>query len=499
MIMKNHTNCKCKISPKILNSKNIEQTKDFGSARFIRFLKQIGLKQILSKISDPRQKTKITYSSYSLLLWALSVFFFRQGSKNSLQTSIESLPDDNKSSLLHYFEIDSNSIPNRSTVDDYIGKLNVNEINQVLIDLFHRCQKNKVFYNHSETLLPNNNFHLGGDGLHIHTYDSPHSVDENGNNNCPYCLPRVLNKGKDNEITQWIHMFVTFILIFPSGFELPIYVYPLKAEQIKTSNSNEELKQECELTAFYEVLPKLREKLGRIKITVLLDSLYANEPVIKLINELRMSYFIVRKEASLKKVGSKCDELEKTDLYKKFYQKKRVIHLKNGCRKEQLVKWFNKVDFGKESFTNVIRFQEVIIDKQGKVINNYKNEWLSQEKVTNVNCFNLVNRARMRFGGHEDTHNTLKNRGFNAEHDYARSDYNKMIVWKLLMFIGAFISEVFNFTKLAQEDRGTRSLVKFARDLLQQLIDISWDVISRSNSLQKERMQFRFKFVVADQ
>ena len=48
---------------------------DFDVAKFIRFLKQIRLKELLLKLDDPRQQSKITYSSHSLLLWALSVFF----------------------------------------------------------------------------------------------------------------------------------------------------------------------------------------------------------------------------------------------------------------------------------------------------------------------------------------------------------------------------------------------------------------------------------------
>jgi len=44
----------------------------------------------------------------------------------------------------------------------------------------------------------------------------------------------------------------------------------------------------------YAILPELRQKLGRIHITLLLDSLYANEPVIQLAEKLFMNYLIVR-------------------------------------------------------------------------------------------------------------------------------------------------------------------------------------------------------------
>lgn len=494
----NHENHQSVIYPEVINPEVINH-EDFAVGRFIRFLKHIHLKEHLSKISDPRQSGKIKYSNFTLLLWALSVFIFRQESKNALHTTIESLPTNKKVSLLNFFEIDIGSIPHRSTVDDYLATLEVDEINQLLMDLFKECMKNKLFYNHAEHLLPNNQFHIGTDGFWVHKYDLPHAVDKHGNNICPYCLSRTTNKGKENEKTYWVHAFVTFIFIFPGGFTLPIYAYPLKAEQVNTSKNDEDLKQECELTAFYAILPELRQSLGRIPITMLMDSLYANEPVIKLIESLpNMKYFIVRKEDSLKHVGRKCDELEKTELYQKCYQKKRIVKLKNGGSLEQSIKWFNRVEVGKESYTNVIRFEEIKKNEHGEVKDTYKNEWLSEEKINSENCFNLAERARMRFGGHEDTHNTMKMRGFAAEHDYARSDFRKMTAWKSLMFVAYFVMELFSFTSLGMEAKGKRSWMKFAKDLLQQLVEVPWNLINMSMSLQKQRIQFRYMFGVPD-
>ncbi len=475
-------------------SQNLVQNEDFAIARFIRFLKHLNLKELFSKISDARQASKIKYTNYSLMLWAFSVFSFRQGSKNSLQTTIESLPAYKKESLFKYFEVEGNSIPHRSVVDNYLVNIEPDEINNILFELFRWCQKNKLFYNHAESLLPCNSYHLGVDGFWVHKYDHPHAVDNEGKNCCPYCLPRTCNKGKPEELTYWVHAFVTFVLIFPTGLQLPIYVYPLKANQVDASKNDKDLKQESELKAFYLVLPELKQKLGRIRITLLLDSLYANEPVIQLAEKLFMKYLIVRQEDSLKSVGKKCNELANSELYQKFYQSKRIMKLKNGNYVESMAKWFNQVTVGKEAYTNVLRFEEVTKDSTGRVLDTYKNEWLCEDKINEKNCFELAQRARMRFSYHEDIHNTLKNRGFAAKHDYARVNPNGMVIWKLLMFVAFFVDQLFCFTALGMEARGSRSLMKFAKDLLQQLVEISWKAIINSPTLQKTKMQFRFLF-----
>jgi hypothetical protein len=74
MIANDHSNSNSEFSATFPNH-------DFDVAKFIRFLKQIRLKEMLSKINDSRQQSKITYKNHSLLLWALSVFFLDKAQK----------------------------------------------------------------------------------------------------------------------------------------------------------------------------------------------------------------------------------------------------------------------------------------------------------------------------------------------------------------------------------------------------------------------------------
>lgn len=389
------------------------------------------------------------------------------------------------------------SLPHRTTVDDYLSMVDAEEINDILLILFNWAKKNKIFQNHAGVLLPDDKFHLCCDGLSFHKYNSPHAVDENGENSCPYCLPRTHNKGKPEETTYWLHNCVNIALIFPSGLQLPVYVYSLRAEQIQleATVSADKLKQECELQAAYAIFPELKRKLGRLPITVLTDSLYANEPVIQLCEELGWDYIIVRQVGSLKTVANKCDELEKSELYKKSFQDNRIIKNKDGSTIEQTVKWFNRVTVGKKAYTNVLRFTEITKDSNGKVIQKkyFKTEWLTSITITCKNCFSLATRARMR-ADHEDIHNTLKNRGFAAKHDYARANPHTWLIWKLLMFVAFWIFELFGCTNLAQVSKGSLSWADFAEDLFSDLMKVPWEKIVLSPTLQKERVQFRFVF-----
>ncbi len=207
---------------------------DLESAAFMRFVKELGLPQMFASLPDPREASKIIYPLSSLCLWSFYTCAFRQGSKNAMQTTLESIEDPHKETIRHLLGIeDVSRVPHSSVVDDAISRIEFVQFNDILFQLFDRIVSRKVFYHHQEILLPYNTFQIGVDGYWVHHYTHPHSVDAQGHNNCPYCLPRAHNKGKPHEVTSWVHVVVTFVLICGEGVTLPLYIYPLKANQVQ--------------------------------------------------------------------------------------------------------------------------------------------------------------------------------------------------------------------------------------------------------------------------
>jgi hypothetical protein len=448
---------------------------------WIRFLQEIGLNNALKAIPDQRQSGKITYDLSSLLQWAISIYAFRLGSKNAFQTSINSLTQNNCLGVCKLLNTNDNKIPHSSTVDYALSGLPIEVLSSIPLKLLKLLEKKKFFYNHPE-LLPNNSLQIGIDGFWLHRYNIPHSCREDGSNACPYCLQRTQHKGKSKEVTYWVHVVVTVVLIC-DGITLPILFYPLKAAQINSEQSDEKLKEECELKAAHAILPMIREYFPKTHIIFLGDALYANRPTIRLCELLKMDYLIVLKETTLKTLNARCDQLASTELYQRYYNKKseEVVQRK---RVEQRVSWFNHAEVGEDVFTNVLRYCEIGV---------YKGSWICSKKITSENCCRLASTGRMRWQ-QEDFHNTAKNRGFNMKHDIARANPNLLFVWKAIGFIAYFISELFLYTSVAVAARKSRSFVKFVRDMLQQLIDISWETLSQSPMLTKAKVQFRYCF-----
>ena len=198
--------------------------------------------------------------------WALSLFFFRCESTNALQTAFEKIPSHRRESLWNFFGLDSKQtrLPHRTVVTDCLSLINQDEINNLLEILFKWALKGKLFYNHMEKLSPYFTYHLACDGVYVHKYSPPHSVNKQGQNICPYCLPRVRNKGTENESTYRFHVFVNLAFILPGGIHLPIYVYALKAKQLQVleSANDKDRKQECEMQAAHEILPLIKKQFN---------------------------------------------------------------------------------------------------------------------------------------------------------------------------------------------------------------------------------------------
>jgi hypothetical protein len=460
-------------------------------AAFIRFVREMRLDKMFSSLSDERQLGKVQYKLSSLIFWAFFACSFRIESKNAFQTTLEGLLPEQRQGMLNLLQIEGDSLPHSSTVDNALARIPLEQLSQTFLNLLKQLGKRKFFYNHPE-LFPNNCLQVACDGFWMHKYAHPHSVNKDGSNACPYCLPRTHDKGTSKEKTYWVHVVATFVMVC-DGFTLPLFVYPLKRGQVDLQEGcDDKFKEECELKAAYAILPIIRANFPKTPILFLGDALYANKPVIKLCKELKIDYAIVLKEKVLKLLNAHCDQLAQTELYQRYYTRKMQQPLKHKILHQQ-ASWFNHEHVGDDVFTNVLKYEESSVSENGSSKAGYKGAWICSKKITAENCFLRAQTGRSRWN-HEDLHNTAKNRGFDMAHDMARANPALFFCWKLINFIAYFLSELFRCTTIAQGACQSRSWKKIFRDMLSQLVCIAWEMIVRSPMLSKSKVQFRYQF-----
>ena len=96
-------------------------------------------------------------------MWAFNLCAFRQGSKNCLQTTLDSLSKKDQEGFAKLLGIENHDIPHSSTVDYGLSRIPHEEINKIFLNQIDALIKKKLFYNHSE-LSPGNTLNIGIDG-----------------------------------------------------------------------------------------------------------------------------------------------------------------------------------------------------------------------------------------------------------------------------------------------------------------------------------------------
>jgi len=458
-----------------------------------QFLERKHISQhIENTIPDRRNQDLITYSKQSIMMCALAIFLFRMNSGNKFDD--KSHDKDEKYSEINMAKFIDSSVedtPVIKTIEKFLTNLKENSINDLMIAFFKDLQHSKFFTQHPQ-IMPGDFFLLAADCVHTHTYEHPHHLDVNGNNDCDCCLKRIYNKKTENEKVKWLHNTLVFSFIFMGGLKIPIYSYPIHAKQIVNleNASDNDHKQECELVALKMALPIIREAFPRMKIVLLLDGLYANRPVIRLAEKNRCGFIIVRKEATLPSLAKECDERSVEANHKKNCVKKSQ-RLHQGWHIEQKYEWFNTKYLGEEAYVNVLRFCE-IRTKEGKNTESYKCEWLFSWRLSANSCEIAVRQARSRWEI-EDLFNTLKNRGYNLRHDYSRNP-RSCFNWQGIALLAFGIFELFRFSEAVRQ-RGDWPQSTLAEKLLAQLLNRPTNEIFSEKCLSK-RLQFRYHFVV---
>lgn len=113
--------------------------------------------------------------------------------------------------------------PRNKTIETFMKNLARESINNLMIAFFKDLQLSKFFKQHPQ-IMPGDFFLLAADCVHTHTYDHPHHVDENGENDCDCCLKRVYNRGSNKEKTRWLHNGKAchyLLLVFSSYLDFP--------------------------------------------------------------------------------------------------------------------------------------------------------------------------------------------------------------------------------------------------------------------------------------
>ena len=216
------------------------------------------------------------------------------------------------------------------------------------------------------------------------------------------------------------------VLVHPDRPE----VIPLSCEPIINSEGN--TKNDCEQTASKRLLVNMLSNFKNEIFILVEDALYANNTNIKLIKEQGWNYILHVKPSSNKTIFS---------LYqgrKSRNQLKEHIIEKDGERHSY--SYMNNVSLTTHKDSVRVNFVHYKYTNSKGVIKIF--DWITDIKISSRNVADISRSGRSRWKIENETFNTLKNQGYQFNHNYGHGDENLSTVLAVLMLIAFSVDQI---------------------------------------------------------
>jgi len=236
---------------------------------------------------------------------------------------------------------------------------------------------------------------------------------------CACCCEKHHRSGR----VEYYHHMLGAVLVHPDHRE----VIPLAPEPIVKGDGN--TKNDCERNAAKRLLSDLRREHPHLKVLIVEDGLASNFPHLSLLDSLSMPYIIGVKQgdhaylfdwiSDLKPtIHEHLDEVG-TQHHYHMYTNVPLNDTHHDYRVNVLEYWETKKDGRKQYFS-----------------------WVTKLPLTPDNVYQIMRAARSRWRIENETFNTLKNQGYNFEHNYGHGYKNLCSVMTMLMMLAFLIDQV---------------------------------------------------------
>lgn len=384
------------------------------------------LQKNFSKFKDPRNSALIKIKLEDFLMSSYAVFALKYPSLLSFETSF--YRDNIEASTKGIFEIDH--VPSDTHLRDVIDEVDDREFRRVFKSLFNIADRSKLLERYRFINIEGKDYYLAaGDGT---GYFSSHKI------MCSGCT--VYHEGNDERATRFGHQVFAVSLVHPDMKQ----VLPFCPEPIYKEDGSD--KNDCELNAFKRFIADFRREHPKLNTILLADALFTNNVAIGLLRENNIKFILNVKTAQksllshfrrLKKEGKTGESISVSESGIKI--KKRI---------ERAHRYINDFNLSQAKSSEIVSFIELVetitwTDKDGNFQKEQKTfNWVTDIYVTKDNVEQLARGGRTRWKIENETFNTLKNHGYNLEHNYGHGKKNLSKNLINMMFTAFFIDEI---------------------------------------------------------
>jgi hypothetical protein len=239
---------------------------------------------------------------------------------------------------------------------------------------------------------------------------------------CASCL----HKQHRNGSITYSHQMLGAAIIHPDMRE----VIPLMPEPIVNQDGTE--KNDCERNAAKRFIAKLRQDHPHLKFIVTEDSLSSNAPHIETLHDYGCHYILGVKEgdhAYLFEQVQAAEHAGQVTYYERHDRAAGVVHR---------FRFVNDIPLNASNPDVQVNFIEYWEHGDGK---SQHFSWVTDLRVNKRNVYRLMRGGRARWKIENETFNTLKNQGYNFEHNYGHGTKHLSVVFAMLMMLAFLVDQ----------------------------------------------------------
>jgi hypothetical protein len=398
---------------------------------------QSALRNAFNKVTDLRAKSGISLTD--CLSSGLAVFSLKYPSLLQYDKEREAYGNNLKS----LFQIEA--APSDTYLRERLDDVDPRELRPCFKKLFSMVQRGKYLegYIHHE-----GRYLVSIDGTGYFSSKNVH---------CDQCC---IKKHKDGTTTYY-HQVLAAALVHPNLKQ----VIPFAPEPI--SKQDGATKNDCERNAAKRLLSDLRREHPHLSLTVVEDALYANAPHLELLKTLDMRYIIGVKPK------------DHTWLFDYVEHEGCDTHsLLDGQGYLHEFRFVNDAPLNESHESTRVNFLEYTETSPKGTKKHFT--WITDFKLTIKTVYNIMRGGRARWKIENETFNTLKNQGYQFEHNFGHGYKNLSHVFANLMILAFFVDQIQAmacplFRAALKKQKSLKSLWRRVIAIFQGFLIESWD------------------------
>jgi hypothetical protein len=418
---------------------------------YVRLLRLLlpGALAKLSTLEDPRCDKKCDHTLPTLIIYGLLMFIINIPSRRAANREIGG---DAVHGMIKQIIPELTTIPHADTLARLLKRIDANEIESHYEDTLIEFIKSKTFceLNPGRCLI-------AIDGTQ--KYSRKYMFDEKA---------LVRNRGNEEKERYCVYILES-VIILDNGMILPLFSEFLENADGELDDSFK--KQDCELKAFARLTEKIKKHIGKGRVTLVVDGLYASGPVVSRCESFGWDYMITLKRGCLKSVWDEYGGLRKLEIGNT---------LKNTTElgRNQTFNWSNEIEYtyggnNKKLRLNIVTCKEEWIEAHPRSGGKPETKvcefaWLASPEVTARNVLGLCNDIARKRWRVENHFHVEKHQGYNYSHCFSYN-WNAMKGFHSLMKFGHFINTLIHGSSITYEyiiALGARWFTKKVWDIL---------------------------------